>query len=392
MKNEMLYETIHIMLYETIHIWLFYKHLLCSLQVIAVVSVFFIVVSILSFCLKTHPEMRVPVLKNITSNTSDGGQSWRLEKRKTEPHQAFFYIECASNAWFTFEIIIRLIVAPNKLDFLKAPVNIIDIIATLSFYLDFMLTKLKQENDILEFFSIIRIMRLCKLTRHSAGLKILIHTFKASAKELVLLVFFLVLGIVIFAALIFYAERIQYNPENDFTSIPVGLWWAIVTMTTVGYGDMTPKTYVGMFVGALCALLGVLTIALPVPVIVSNFALFYSHTQARSKLPKKRRRVLPVELPRPKGPKAMGPGGGPPPINRHRNAIKHPPVGQPDHKINRMGKFSPHIVYRFISPFSNVILIASAAFQLFSMSRLGNFNIWSCMFFRTFIDNEKEMI
>jgi len=71
-----------------------------------------------------------------------------------------------------------------------------------------------------------------------------------------------------------------------------------VTMTTVGYGDMVPKTYAGMFVGALCALAGVLTISLPVPVIVSNFSMFYSHTQARSKLPKKRRRVLPVELPR----------------------------------------------------------------------------------------------
>jgi len=66
-------------------------------------------------------------------------------------------------------------------------------------------------------------------------------------------------------------------------------------MTTVGYGDMTPKTYLGMVVGSFCALTGVLTIALPVPVIVSNFALFYSHTQARAKLPKKRRRVLPVE-------------------------------------------------------------------------------------------------
>lgn len=285
--------------------------------------------------------MRVPVLRNTTSNTSDGNITWRLEKKKTEPHEAFFYIECASNAWFTFEIIIRLIVAPNKLDFLKAPVNIIDIVATLSFYLDFMLTKLKQESDMLEFFSIIRIMRLCKLTRHSAGLKILLHTFKASAKELILLIFFLVLGIVVFAALIFYAERIQYNPDNDFESIPVGLWWAIVTMTTVGYGDMAPKTYAGMFVGALCALAGVLCIALPVPVIVSNFALFYSHTQARSKLPKKRRRVLPVEGPRPKTQQP-----------HRRPAIKHNHPTGPDTKINRIGKhfyILKHIVrYIFI--------------------------------------------
>lgn len=66
-------------------------------------------------------------------------------------------------------------------------------------------------------------------------------------------------------------------------------------MTTVGYGDMTPHTSFGRLVGSLCAVMGVLTIALPVPVIVSNFAMFYSHNQARDKLPKRRRRVLPVE-------------------------------------------------------------------------------------------------
>ena len=265
-------------------------------------SVFFILISIFTFGLKTHPNLRVPVFQNVTFNVGVNQTTvWSVQWRSTEPHPAFFYIESVCNGWFAFELFTRFVVSPNRLSFIRTPVNIIDFVATMSFYLDFLLTRLNKENDILEFFSIIRIMRLFKLTRHSPGLKILIHTFKASAHELTLLVFFLVLGIVIFASLVYYAERIQYNPHNDFTSIPVGLWWAIVTMTTVGYGDMTPKTYLGMFVGSICALTGVLTIALPVPVIVSNFAMFYSHTKARAKLPKKRRRVLPVEAVRPKG-------------------------------------------------------------------------------------------
>jgi len=149
-------------------------------------------------------------------------------------------------------------------------------------------------SETLEFLSIVRILRLFKLTRHSPGLKILIQTFRASANELALLIFFLVLGVVVFASFVYHAERLapdSTSGDNRFTSIPVGLWWAIVTMTTVGYGDMTPRTYLGMLVGSLCALLGVLTLNLPVPIIVNNFGMFYSHTQARAKLPKRRRRV-----------------------------------------------------------------------------------------------------
>lgn len=80
--------------------------------------------------------------------------------------------------------------------------------ATCSFYTDLM-EKLGEPAGLWEAFSIIRIMRLFKLTRHSPGLRILIHTFKASAKELTLLVFFLVLGIVFFASLAFYAEKLM---------------------------------------------------------------------------------------------------------------------------------------------------------------------------------------
>jgi len=149
-------------------------------------SVFFILVSILIFCLKTHPNLRLPVIQNVTmtqypANFSVGprsssvttavdrhssattGHTWMLDKRKTEPHEAFFFIECVCNGWFTFELIIRFIVSPNKLAFMREPVNIIDLIATVSFYLDFILTYLKKENDVLEFFSIIRIMRLFKV-------------------------------------------------------------------------------------------------------------------------------------------------------------------------------------------------------------------------------------
>lgn len=213
----------------------------------------------------------------------------------------------------------KIQVAPSKLDFMRDMINVIDFIATMSFYSDMILQRLAadlENADILDFFSIIRILRLFKLTRHSRGLKILVHTFRASAKELFLLVFFLMLGIVIFASLVYYAERLQANPHNDFKSIPEGLWWAIVTMTTVGYGDMVPRTYAGMMIGAVCALSGVLTIALPVPVIVSNFTMFYSHTQAREKLPRQRRRVVasPPDQPAPPQPVQLA--------NRRMGAIK----------------------------------------------------------------------
>uniref|UniRef100_A0A0R3RSS8 BTB domain-containing protein n=1 Tax=Elaeophora elaphi TaxID=1147741 RepID=A0A0R3RSS8_9BILA len=290
-------------------------------KVIEAISVCFILISIISFCLKTHPHFRTAIL-SVVSVTND---YIGIQKISSEPNPAFsqvakpflyqqlidirMIIEYLCNLWFTFEILMRFIFCPNKWYFFRSLINNIDLvalqllcpllkIATLSFYMDFILVRVFHEEapeDVVEFLSMIRILRLFKLTQHYRGLQILIHTFRASAKQLILLAFFLMLGIVIFATLVYYAEKLERNPNNQFVSIPLSLWWAICTMTTVGYGDMTPHTSMGRLVGSLCAVMGVLTIALPVPVIVGNFAMFYSHIEAREKLPRKRRRILPAE-------------------------------------------------------------------------------------------------
>lgn len=166
--------------------------------------------------------------------------TWWLDKKKTETYAAFFYIECVCNSWFLFEILVRFLVAPDRRAFSRDSVNVIDFVATVSFIYDLIvsdkhLATTSNKADILDFLNIIRILRLFKLTRHSRGLKILIYTFKASAKELLLLVGFLLLGIIIFASLIYYAERLQPNPRNDFKSIPEGELCSHLRPDTFGY-------------------------------------------------------------------------------------------------------------------------------------------------------------
>jgi len=133
---------------------------------------------------------------------------------------------------------------------------------------------------------VIRVLRVFKLSRHSRGLQILGNTLKASINELMMLAFFLFVVILIFGSCVYYAEASQKGTK--FTSIPASFWWAIVTMTTVGYGDMTPQTFWGQLIGGLAVVCGVLTIALPVPVVVSNFEYFYTKERNRKKMEEKR--------------------------------------------------------------------------------------------------------
>ncbi|KAM9445356.1 potassium voltage-gated channel subfamily A member 10 [Clarias gariepinus] len=258
---------------------------------VALVSLIVIIVSIIIFCMETLPEFRddfevfqaigLPI--NRTTNAgipSPRATSKTISTTFTDP---FFIIETACIIWFVFEIVVRFLVCPSKRKFFNNIMNVIDLISIIPYFVTFVteLAAVTHTNTggqnmslaILRIIRLVRVFRIFKLSRHSKGLQILGQTLKASMRELGLLIFFLFIGVILFSSAIYFVE--VDDPNTQFSSIPDGFWWAVVTMTTVGYGDMCPITLGGKIVGTLCAIAGVLTIALPVPVIVSNFNYFY---------------------------------------------------------------------------------------------------------------------
>ncbi|CAF1673515.1 unnamed protein product, partial [Adineta ricciae] len=294
-------------------------------RIIAIVSIVMIVVSIASFIIETLPsirnEMTAPTVF-VPSNTSNTGYEIQ-HGGETTCFWIFFAIETVCVTWFCLELIARFLVAPSKFAFIKNGPNIIDVVSIIPYFLQLIgLFYQKKDSGVSGFSStltvlrivrLVRVFRIFKLSRHFKGLQVLALTFLASWKELLLLMFFLFIIVVVFSSFMYFVEadysnapptklppatlptsastfasttiqnlatvdanqQLSTQSPNQFSSIPHSFWFAIITMTTVGYGDYVPRTNLGKVIGAICALTGVLTIALPVPIIVSNFTYFY---------------------------------------------------------------------------------------------------------------------
>lgn len=273
-------------------VWLLFEYPESSMpaRFIAIFSVVIILLSIVTFCLETVPQFKHYRVENVTDiiGNSSGYRESIVEDDVPKFTEPFFIIETGCIIWFTSELLVRFAASPDKLAFFKNIMNLIDIMAIVPYFITLgtvIADEQKQTSNsnnsnnqamslaILRVIRLVRVFRIFKLSRHSKGLQILGQTLKASMRELALLIFFLIIGVVLFSSAVYFAEA--DSEQTFFKSIPDAFWWAVVTMTTVGYGDMRPTTPWGKLVGSLCAITGVLMIALPVPVIVSNFNYFY---------------------------------------------------------------------------------------------------------------------
>lgn len=145
---------------------------------------------------------------------------------------AFFCLDTACVMIFTAEYLLRLYAAPNRCKFMHSVMSLIDVVAIMPYYIGL---GIKDNDDVSGAFvtlRVFRVFRIFKFSRHSQGLRILGYTLKSCASELGFLVFSLAMAIIIFATVMYYAEK---NVDGTtFTSIPAAFWYTIVTMTTLG--------------------------------------------------------------------------------------------------------------------------------------------------------------
>lgn len=170
----------------------------------------------------------------------------------------FYYIEWFFTILFTIEYLLRLYAAPNRLRYMFSFYGIVDFLSIIPTYVSFFIVGV-QPLLVVRFLRILRIFRILRMADYMQQAGFLAMALRSSKQKII--VFFVTVAVLvtIFGSVVYVVE----GAENGYTSIPVSIYWAIVTMTTVGYGDISPKTPLGQAIASLVMIMGYSIIAVP---------------------------------------------------------------------------------------------------------------------------------
>lgn len=180
-------------------------------------------------------------------------------------HREFFAAEMAFTLLFTIEYILRLLAVRRPLAYARSTLGIIDLLAIVPTWLTIFVPGAHLFLTV-RILRLLRVFRVLKLTEYLSEAGVLVSALRASRRKISVFLFTVITLVVLMGALIYIVE----GPANGFTSIPLSMYWAIVTLTTVGYGDLAPRTPLGQLVASLVMVIGYAIIAVPTGIVTAE--------------------------------------------------------------------------------------------------------------------------
>lgn len=182
-------------------------------------------------------------------------------------HDFFYIAEWVITIIFTIEYILRIVSIKKPLKYIFSFYGIIDLLSTLPLYLTIFFST-SYALMTLRALRLLRIFRILKITRYIGASNNLAKALKSSLPKIMIFIYAVVIISFITGTLMYLVE----GPEHGFTSIPTSIYWTIVTLTTVGFGDIHPVTPLGQFIATLIMILGYGVIAVPTGIVSAEYA------------------------------------------------------------------------------------------------------------------------
>jgi len=192
---------------------------------------------------------------------ADSVRAWNVRHRTVFEIMEWFF-----TLLFTVEYIARLIAVDRPLRYARSFFGIVDLLAVLPTYLALILPEFHSLIDV-RILRLLRIFRIFRLTEYVAEYQVMGEALIASRRKILVFLFAVIMVALILGTLLYVVE----GPQHGFTDIPTSIYWAITTITTVGFGDITPKTDIGRFIASVIMLIGWGTLAVPTGIVSAEF-------------------------------------------------------------------------------------------------------------------------